>query len=385
MLCPALLMAWLATMPQFLFMPKATVDLLRVGPHHCRASRLLALGGMQHAQPRPCSAWSMPCPGPWLRAGAAWQETQKFSEHPAGGGGRKIACTSITACTHASTHVHTAYMHSLHTACTHASTHVHTAYMHSLHTACMHAGTHVHTAYMHSLHTACTHASTHVHTAYMHSLHTACMHAGTHVHTAYMHSLHTACITACTQLAHSLHACKYACAHSLYTQLAHSLHHSSHAACTQLAHSLHACKHACAHSLYTQLARMQARMCTQLIYTACTQLASQLAHSLHTACTHASMHVHTAYMHSSHTACTELMCTWLAQGWLPACPASSTKLSDMLSPLAAACTCSALSAAFLLPLCVRCCTGTCCCTLEVRKGGATPTPSFALPISLLLK
>ena len=242
MLCPALLMAWLATMPQFLFMPKATVDLLRVGPHHCRASRLLALGGMQHAQPRPCSAWSMPCPGPWLRAGAAWQETQKFSEHPAGGGGRKIACTSITACTHASTHVHTAYMHSLHTACTHAST---------------------------------------------------------HVHTAYMHSLHTACITACTQLAHSLHACKYACAHSLYTQLAHSLHHSSHAACTQLAHSLHACKHACAHSLYTQLAhslhhslhtactqlaRMQACMCTQLICTAHTQLAqNSCAHGLHKA------------------------------------------------------------------------------------------------------
>jgi len=270
MLCPALLMAWLATMPQFLFMPKATVDLLRVGPHHCRASRLLALGGMQHAQPRPCSAWSMPCPGPWLRAGAAWQETQKFSEHPAGGGGRKIACTSITACTHASTHVHTAYMHSLHTACTHASTHVHTAYMHSSHTACTHASTHVHTAYMHSSHTACTHASTHVHTAYM--------------------------------------------------------------------------------------------------------------HSLHTACTHASTHVHTAYMHSSHTACTELMCTWLAQGWLPACPASSTKLSDMLSPLAAACTCSALSAAFLLPLCVRCCTGTCCCTFDCEERGGNPSPLFCFAI-----
>jgi len=294
MLCPALLMAWLATMPQFLFMPKATVDLLRVGPHHCRASRLLALGGMQHAQPRPCSAWSMPCPGPWLRAGAAWQETQKFSEHPAGGGGRKIACTSITACTHASTHVHTAYMH--------------------------------------SLHTACTHASTHVHTAYMHSLHTACMHAGTHVHTAYMHSLHTACITACTQLAHSLHACKYACAHSLYTQLAHSLHHSSHAACTQLAHSLHACKHACAHSLYTQLARMQARMCTQLIYTACTQLASQLAHSLHTACTHATMHVHTAYIHSLHAckhACAHSLYTQLAHSLHHSLHTACTQLARM--------------------------------------------------------
>jgi hypothetical protein len=28
---------------------------------------------------------------------------------------------------------------------------------------------------------------------------------------------------------------------------------------------------------------------------------------------------------------------------------------------------------------------TCCCTFSVRKGGATPAPSFALLFSLLLK
>ena len=144
MLCPALLMAWLATMPQFLFMPKATVDLLRVGPYHSRASRLLALGGVQRAQPRPCSSWSMPCPGPWLRAGAAWQETQKCLEHPAGGG-RKLACTSVQhslhACKHACAHgLYAQLAHSLH-ACKHACAHsLYAQLAHSLHR------THVHMA-----------------------------------------------------------------------------------------------------------------------------------------------------------------------------------------------------------------------------------------------
>jgi len=283
MLCPALLMAWLATMPKQLstFSEWALTTLVPAvfllleacnapNPGPAQLGACLALvHGLGQGQPgkRPRSVWSIRQVG----------------------GGNLLAQACNTACTHASTHVHTAYMHSLHTACTHASTHVHTAYMHSLHTACTHASTHVHTAYMHSSHTACTHASTHVHTAYMHSSHTACTHASTHVHTAYMHSLHTAC-------------------------------------------------------------------------------------------THASTHVHTAYMHSSHTACTELMCTWLAQGWLPACPASSTKCSNMLSPLAAACTSSALSAAFLLPLCVRCCTGTCCCTFDCEERGGNPSPLFCFAI-----
>jgi len=122
----------------------------------------------------------------------------------------------------------------------------------------------------------------------------------------------------------------------------------------------------------------------QACNTACTHASTHVhtayMHSLHTACTHASTHVHTAYMHSSHTACTELMCTWLAQGWLPACPASSTKCSNMLSPLAAACTSSALSAAFLLPLCVRCCTGTCCCTFDCEERGGNPSPLFCFAI-----
>jgi len=201
---------------------KATVDLLRVGPYHSRASRLLALGGVQRAQPRPCSAWSMPCPGPWLRAGAAWQETQKCLEHPAGGG-RKLACTSV--------------QHSLH-ACKHACAHgLYAQLAHSLYAQLAH-----------SLH-ACKHACA--------------------------HSLYA-------QLAHSLHACKHACAHGLYAQLAHSLHACKHACAhglyAQLAHSLHACKHACAHSLYAQLAHSLHRT---HVHMACTRLAASLSGLLH--------------------------------------------------------------------------------------------------------
>ena len=132
MLCPALLMAWLATMPKQLstfsewalttLVPAVFLLLEACNAPNPGPAQLGACLALAHGFGQPCK-----------RSRSVWSIRQV-------GGGNLLALACNTACTQASTHVHTAYIHSLH-ACKHACAHsLYAQLAHSLHR------THVHMA-----------------------------------------------------------------------------------------------------------------------------------------------------------------------------------------------------------------------------------------------
>jgi hypothetical protein len=91
MLCPALLMAWLATMPQFLFMPQQQSTFSEWALTTVVPAVFLLL---EAPNPGPAQLGACLALVHGLGQGQPGERPRRKWEHPAGGG-RKFACTSV--------------------------------------------------------------------------------------------------------------------------------------------------------------------------------------------------------------------------------------------------------------------------------------------------
>jgi len=135
-----------ATMPQFLFMPKQQSAFSKWALTTVVPAVFLLLEACNAPNPGPaqlgaCLALAHGFGQPCKRSRSVWSIRQV-------GGGNLLALACNTACTQASTHVHTAYMHSSHTACTElmctwlAHSIACTTYVHTTGAWCLHIGLH---------------------------------------------------------------------------------------------------------------------------------------------------------------------------------------------------------------------------------------------------